>query len=101
MKPEQLIFLEARGQARAILDATVADVNAAAQQTDTDPSDAQIDAGNYKKGKVWIQGLEISIENAAGSTRSGTDKSGKEWSVTMPAAYGYFTRVGDETAPRG
>ena len=33
----------------------------------------------------------LSIENAKGSTRSGTDKAGKPWSVDMQAHYGYFT----------
>lgn len=65
-------------------------VNQAAAETDTDPSDAQKEAGNYRKGKADILGLRVSIENPAGSTRSGTDASGKPWSVTMAHHYGYF-----------
>lgn len=34
------------------------------------PTDAQKEAGNYKKGHVWIQGLDITIENPKGSVRS-------------------------------
>jgi len=62
----------------------------ASRQTERHPSDAQVKAGNYAKGKVRIKGLEIAIENPKGSTRSGIDKDGKRWHVTMPAAYGYF-----------
>ena len=37
-----------------------------------EPTDAQKEAGNYKKGHVRLNGLDISIENPQGSTRSGT-----------------------------
>ena len=66
-----------------------------------EPTEAQKVAGNYKKGKVRIQGLDISIENPAGSVRSGTDETGKPWSQTMRNHYGYIVRVDNETAPRG
>jgi hypothetical protein len=46
--------------------------------------------GNYKKGHVWIQGLNISIENERGSWRGEKDESGKKWEVKMPAHYGYI-----------
>ena len=54
------------------------------------PSEAQIEAGNYKLGHVRAMGLDISIENPAGSERSGTDNSGKKWSVQMQHHYGYI-----------
>lgn len=56
------------------------------------PSRAMIEAGNYKKDHLKIQGLDISIETPKGAVRTGKDKGGKEWSVRMPAAYGYFKR---------
>lgn len=63
----------------------------ARKETDTDPTEAQIEAGNYRKGKVQVHGLTISIENPKGSTRSGTDPDGNEWSITMKGSdYGYF-----------
>lgn len=65
-------------------------VEAAAAQTDPNPSAAQKEAGNYSKGKVTLHGLRLSIENPRGSIRSGTDATGKPWSVTMPHHYGYF-----------
>lgn len=55
-----------------------------------EPTPAQKEAGNYKKGHVSIAGLNISIENPEGSTRSGTDKDGNPWSVTMKSHYGYI-----------
>lgn len=60
----------------------------------TEPSPAQIEAGNYPKGHVRLHGLDISIENPQGSTRSGVGRDGKEWSVKMGAHYGYIRRVG-------
>ena len=64
-------------------------VQRAAQETEPNPSEAQKKSGNYKKGRVTIQGLPIVIENARGSTRSGTDAKGKPWSVQMAHHYGY------------
>lgn len=55
-----------------------------------EPTDAQKEAGNYKKDHFTIHGLNIAIENRAGSQRTGTDKGGKKWSVRMPAHYGYI-----------
>jgi len=54
------------------------------------PTEAQKKAGNYKVGKVSVHGLDVSIENPAGSERSGTDKSGKAWSQPMLDHYGYI-----------
>ncbi len=54
-----------------------------------EPTEAQKAAGNYKVGRVRVGPLDISIENPAGSVRSGTSRSGKTWSVTMADHYGY------------
>lgn len=54
------------------------------------PTDAQRRSGNYKKGHLRLHGLDIAIENPRGSTRSGKDRSGKLWSVTMVHHYGYL-----------
>jgi hypothetical protein len=64
---------------------------------DEPPTDAQKEAGNYKKNHSTWNGLGITIENPKGSERSGTDKNGVRWSVTMPAAYGYVKRTKDTT----
>ena len=76
--------------AQAGADASLkAKVEEAASDVNTNPSEAQKKSGNYKKGHVTIDGLDITIENPKGSTRSGVDKGNKPWSVTMPAHYGY------------
>lgn len=79
---------------------TDADVTAAASEAATsplnekpEPTEAQKEAGNYAKGHVFVHGLDISIENPQGSTRSGKDQDGKPWSVEMPAHYGYVKRT--------
>lgn len=54
------------------------------------PTEAQKEAGNYKKGHVRIDGYEITIENPKGGVRSGTDRSGKKWSITINNDYGYI-----------
>ncbi len=65
-------------------------VDVAAQETEAKPTEAQIEAGNAKKGHVNVQGLDISIETAEGQERSGTDLTGKPWKVTMKSHYGYI-----------
>lgn len=66
-------------------------IEAAEAETDTNPTDGQKEAGNYKKGHVKVAGFNISIEQPRGSVRSGTDADGKKWSVTMNNTYGYMT----------
>lgn len=68
-------------------------VDQAAAEAEPSPSDAQKEAGNYRKGHVTVQGLDITIENAKGSERSGVGPDGRAWSVEMPAHYGYIKRT--------
>lgn len=65
-------------------------VEAASAQVNTEPTPAQAEAGNYKKGHVTIGEFDITIENPAGSVRKGVDTDGKEWSNTMANTYGYI-----------
>lgn len=65
-------------------------VEAASAQVNTEPTPAQAEAGNYKKGHVTIGEFDITIENPAGSVRKGVDADGKEWSTTMANTYGYI-----------
>lgn len=62
----------------------------AEQEVDTNPTEAQKSAGNYKKGHIKIDGYDITIENPKGSERSGVDTNGQPWSVTMNNSYGYI-----------
>lgn len=57
------------------------------------PTEAQKEAGNYRKAHTSVHGLDITIENARGSQRTGVDHGGKPWSVTMPDHYGYIKRT--------
>lgn len=59
-------------------------------QTETKPSQAQKEAGNYRKGHVQIGQFNVSIENPKGSVRSGVDVTGREWTQTMQNTYGYI-----------
>lgn len=65
-------------------------VEAASAQVNTEPTPAQAEAGNYKKGHVTIGEFGITIENPAGSVRKRVDADGKEWSNTMANTYGYI-----------
>lgn len=69
------------------------DIDTAGQRVAPEPTDAQKEAGNYTKGHIKLHGLDISIENAKGSTRRGTGPDGTAWEVRMPAAYGYVKRT--------
>ena len=65
-------------------------VSAAEAEVNTNPTEAQKEAGNYKKGHLKIDGFDVSIENPKGSVRSGTDASGNKWEQTMNNSYGYI-----------
>ena len=59
-------------------------------KVEQNPTEAQKEAGNYKKGHVKIDGYDVTIENPKGSVRSGVDRNGQEWIVTMNNTYGYI-----------
>lgn len=65
-------------------------LKSAIEETETNPSDAQKESGNYKKGHIKFGGYDYTIENPKGSTRSGKDADGKEWKVIMHDTYGYI-----------
>lgn len=60
------------------------------QKVNLNPTDAQKETGNYKKGHIKVDGFDITIENPKGSERSGVDANGKSWSITMNNTYGYI-----------
>lgn len=71
----------------------VRQIEAARAEIAPEPTEAQKEAGNYKKGHLKLQGLDIALENPKGSTRSGTDQDGKAWHSTMAHDYGYIKRT--------
>ena len=70
--------------------AKVKEIDDARKGVASSPTDAQKEAGNYKKGHITLDGYDITIENPKGSTRSGVDANGQPWSVTMNNDYGYI-----------
>lgn len=71
----------------------VRQIEAARAEVAPEPTKAQREAGNYKKGHLKLQGLDIALENPKGSTRSGTDQGGRAWQSTMAHDYGYIKRT--------
>lgn len=67
-------------------------VNEQAKVVDTDPSDGQKEAGNYRKGHVKVHGLDVSIENPRGSWREGGPPD-KRWRSRLPHHYGYIRKT--------
>ena len=59
-------------------------------RVETNPTEAQKEAGNYKKGHIKVDGMNITIEQPKGSIRRGKDASGKEWESEMHNTYGYI-----------
>lgn len=55
-----------------------------------EPSEAQIRAGNYKKGRFSLFGLPIAIEQPRGAYRTGIGADGKRWATRLASHYGYF-----------
>jgi RNA polymerase sigma factor (sigma-70 family) len=66
-------------------------IREAAEYTESDPTDAQIKAGNYKKGRFSWNGMQIVIENPRGSVRRGVASNGEIWKRDMTAHYGYIS----------
>lgn len=87
--PEEMLTAKGRMWVRGQeyrADSTVA-------QMVTEISQAQRHAGNYPKEHRRIAGLDVSIETAAGATRTGIGADGEPWYVQMPADYGYIRRT--------
>jgi len=57
------------------------------------PTPEQAKAGNYLKGKISLNGLDIRIENVPGSIRSGIGENGRKWFSRQHCYYGYVVGV--------
>lgn len=60
------------------------------EKVDPNPTEAQKEAGNYRKGHIKLDGFDVTIEIPKGGVRSGVDANGKEWSIEMQNDYGYI-----------
>ena len=67
-----------------------AKIEAASAEVNIAPTEAQKEAGNYKKGHVQVGTFDITIEQPQGSVRKGTDADGKQWESKMNNTYGYI-----------
>ena len=67
-----------------------AKVKEASADVNTEPTEAQKEAGNYKKGHVQVGAFDITIEQPEGSIRRRTDADGKQWESKMHNTYGYI-----------
>ncbi|MBR6806149.1 MAG: hypothetical protein IKM47_06515 [Bacteroidaceae bacterium] len=65
-------------------------IQAAEEEVNTNPTEAQKEAGNYKKGHVQIGTFNVTIEQPKGSVRSGVDADGNKWETEMQNTYGYI-----------
>ncbi|WP_455763387.1 hypothetical protein [Prevotella disiens] len=59
-------------------------------KVDTNPTEAQKEAGNYRKGHIKVNGMDVTIEQPKGSVRRGKNADGKEWESEMHNTYGYI-----------
>ncbi len=62
----------------------------AESEVNTNPTDKQKEAGNYKKGHVKVGPFNITIEQPKGSVRRGVDADGNKWETEMQNTYGYI-----------
>ena len=81
------------GEISETVDELDAKLAAAEAETDTNPTEAQKKAENYKQGHVTLWGLPFTIENPKGSVRRGTDANGKQWEQVMNNTYGKIRRT--------
>lgn len=63
------------------------EVQRAASETKPNPTQAEITAGTYQKGKVNISGMDVEIESPKGEIRQNKEGD-KPWSVVMKNHYG-------------
>lgn len=66
-------------------------IDAMANEAETEPTEGQKKAGNYKMGHLTFGGFKISIENPKGSKRHYRDENGKDAFNVMKNHYGYFS----------
>jgi len=89
LMPRHLGDLEAFEDQSVVIDQAANESAESALNALPEPTQAQKEAGNYKKGHLNMLGLPLTIENPKGSVRKGVDESGKPWESVMHAHYGY------------
>ena len=76
----------------ALNEITSEEVTIEANEANTNPTEGQKEAGNYKMGHISVKGMKIAIENPKGSKRyyGETDENGNRKFNVMKNHYGYF-----------
>lgn len=87
---QQRAIREATEQQKASVDKENRIRKAEEAKVDTNPTEKQKEAGNYKKGQIKVDGLDVTIEQPKGSIRRGTDANGNKWKSEMHNTYGYI-----------
>lgn len=83
----------ARTAIRKIVDAKAHEAAASPLNDLTEPTDVQLEAGNYKKGHIDVHGISIAVEHPRESVRRGVSPEGKAWESTLTHHYGYIKRT--------
>ena len=80
-------------QAEAEVKEQIADM-----EVEENPTEAQKESGNYKKGKIRFKKMDIRIETPKGGWRFGFDEYGKKWMNKIKCHYGYIIGKNKGTA---
>ena len=89
--PQTTMLSDNKGTNNSVKSSELGDKIAAAEaEVNVNPTEAQKEAGNYKKGHVQVGVFNITIEQPKGSVRSGVDANGNKWETTMQNTYGYI-----------
>ena len=89
LKRKKIILTEE--QAKWVLkEISSMEIDTRAQEANTNPTEAQKEAGNYKMGHISVRGMQISIENPKGSYRKYKQENGDVGYNLMHNHYGYF-----------
>lgn len=89
--PQTTMLSDNKGTNNSVKSSELGEKIAAAEaEVNVNPTEAQKEAGNYKKGHVQVGVFDITIEQPKGSVRSGVDANGNKWETTMQNTYGYI-----------
>ena len=89
--PQTTMLSDSKGTNNSVKSSELGEKIAAAEaEVNVNPTEAQKEAGNYKKGHVQVGVFDITIEQPKGSVRSGVDANGNKWETTMQNTYGYI-----------
>ena len=67
-----------------------AEIDKRMKDVDTNPTEAQKKAGNYRMAHIYVKGMNITIENPKGSKRRYKNPDGSDGYNVMHNHYGYF-----------